>query len=66
VDGLVLCSSRLEDDDLRVLVARHPAVVLVNRRLEGVSVDRVLVDDELGGRIAAEHLLRAGRADWAF
>ncbi len=61
VDGVVLCSSRLEDDELRTLLARHPAVVVVNRRLEGVGVDGVLVDDEMGGRLATEHLLRAGR-----
>lgn len=59
VDGLVLCSSRLEDDQLGSVVARHPAVVLVNRRLEGVAA--VLMDDELGGRMATEHLLRTGR-----
>ena len=59
VDGLVLCSSRLEDDELGSVIARHPAVVLVNRRLEGVAA--VLMDDELGGRMATEHLLRTGR-----
>jgi LacI family transcriptional regulator len=61
VDGLVLCSSRLEDDELRSMIARHPAMVLVNRRLEGEGVSAVLVDDELGGRLATEHLLRTGR-----
>ena len=35
VDGVMLCSSRLEDEDLRALLGRHPAVVLVNRQLEG-------------------------------
>ncbi len=59
VDGVVLCSSRLEDDELRTVIARHPAAVLLNRRLEGVAA--VLVDDEQGGRMATEHLLRAGR-----
>jgi len=61
VDGVVLCSSRLEDDELRTLIARHPAVVLVNRRLESAAVAVALIDDELGGRTATEHLLRAGR-----
>lgn len=61
VDGLVLCSSRLEDGALRAAIARHPAVVLVNRRLAGTGVDAVLVNDELGGRLASEHLLRKGR-----
>jgi LacI family transcriptional regulator len=60
VDGLVLCSSRLDDGELRAVVARHPTVVLVNRRLEGDRVRSVLVDDETGGRLATQHLLQAG------
>ena len=66
VDGVVLCSSRLEDDELRTALARHPAVVLVNRRLEDAGVDGVLVDDEMGGRMATEHLLRGGRRRLGF
>jgi len=58
VDGVVLCSPRLDDDKLGALVMRHPTAVLVNRRLDGVAA--VLVDDEVGGRMATEHLLQAG------
>jgi LacI family transcriptional regulator len=62
VDGVVLCSSRLDDGELEASLARHPAGVLVNRRLErdGV-VGSVLIDDETGGQIATQHLLLAGR-----
>jgi len=60
VDGLVLCSSRLEEWELRQVVARHRVVVLVNRRLEGEQVRSVLMDDERGGRLATEHLLKSG------
>jgi LacI family transcriptional regulator len=60
VDGLVLCSSRLDDGELRAVVAWHPTVVLVNRRLGGDCVRSVLVDDETGGRLATQHLLQAG------
>lgn len=60
VDGVVLCSSRLDDSELRTLSSRHPAVVLVNRFLEGDGVCSVLIDDESGGRVATEHLLQAG------
>lgn len=64
VDGVVLCSSRLDDRELRAVVARHPAVVLVNRRLEladeenGVGV--VVLDDVVGGHMATQHLLDSG------
>jgi LacI family transcriptional regulator len=60
VDGIVICSSRLNDDDLRAAVARHPAVVLVNRRLDMDGVDAVLSDDKMGGRLATRHLLEGG------
>ena len=62
VDGLVLCSSRLESEDLRLVVDSHPAVVLVNRRLNGAGeqVRAVLVDDVLGGRLTAGHLVSRG------
>jgi LacI family transcriptional regulator len=65
VDGVVLCSSRLDDDELQAAVARHPAVVLVNRRLDSADgengVGVVILDDEAGGRTATQHLLDSGR-----
>ncbi len=60
VDGLVLCSSRLPEDELRAVVGRYPALVLVNRRLEGDQGRSVLVDDQRGGRLATQLLLEAG------
>ena len=64
VDGIVLCSSRLDDGELRAVIARHPAVVLVNRRLESAGaedgVGAVMLDDVAGGRMATQHLLKSG------
>ncbi|MBN1889587.1 MAG: LacI family DNA-binding transcriptional regulator [Thermoflexales bacterium] len=60
VDGLILCSSRLSDDRLRAALERHPAVVLINRRLAGLEVGVILVDDKSGARAATQHLLRSG------
>jgi len=64
VDGLVLCSSRLDNDELRAVVARHSAVVLVNRRLGPIDrengVGTVMLDDVVGGRMVAQHLLDSG------
>ena len=42
VDGLILCSSRLDEEDLRRMIARFPAVVLVSRRLEQTCGGTVL------------------------
>ncbi len=60
VDGVVVCSSRLDDDELRAAVSRHPAAVLVNRRLDVDEVGSVSSDDEVGGQLATHHLLQAG------
>jgi LacI family transcriptional regulator len=66
VDGLLLCSSRLDEDQLASVVARHSSVVLVNRVLAGNSHPSLLVDDEAGGRLATHHLLERGRRALGF
>lgn len=60
VDGIVLCSSRLEDEVLHTVLANHPAAVLVNRPLERPGLGLVRVDDVQCGKLASEHLLRTG------
>jgi LacI family transcriptional regulator len=60
VDGLVLCSSRLDDDELQPVLDRYPSVVLVNRNLEDNRTSTVVVDDQTGGCLATQHLLNAG------
>jgi len=64
VDGVVLCSSRLAEDELEEAISRHPAAVLVNRRLEfndeRGSVGVVMLDDIGGGQMATQHLLNSG------
>ncbi|RME85600.1 MAG: LacI family transcriptional regulator [Caldilineae bacterium] len=61
VDGLILCSSRMEDEQLAKVLEGFDAVVLINRFLHGSRVATVLVDDQAGGRHVVEHLLRGGR-----
>ncbi len=61
VDGILLCSSRLDEDALAEMVERYPAVVLVSRRLDyDGCVGIVLIDDKFGGEIATQHLIRLG------
>lgn len=57
VKGIVLIGSLLPSEEIRAL-ARIVPVVAVGRRIDGV--DSVLVNDEVGGRLAAEHLLSLG------
>jgi LacI family transcriptional regulator len=60
VDGLLLCSSRLAQDDLASVMDDFAAVVLVNRTVKNDDASMVRVDSVLGGRMATEHLLAAG------
>lgn len=63
VDGLILCSSRIEDRVLVDLLARLPAVVLINRNLNLDNEDpfqSVMLDDTQGGKLATQHLIQTG------
>jgi LacI family transcriptional regulator len=60
IDGLLLCSSRLSDDELYKVIVRFPAVVLAFRKLDDACVGAALIDETAGGRIVAEHLFGTG------
>jgi len=60
VDGLLLCSSRLDDDELQTVVGRHPSVVLVSRQIDTGCIGAVLHDDQAGSHMATSHLIRSG------
>ncbi len=66
VDGIVLCSSRLSDDELSGLLTRLPAVVLVNRQATSGSLRSACIDDEAGAYQATRHLLDSGHRAIAF
>jgi LacI family transcriptional regulator len=61
VDGLILCSSRLPDDQLAEHIDRHPSVVLINRRLPQTRVHTVRVDYHQGARQVMAHLFALER-----
>jgi DNA-binding LacI/PurR family transcriptional regulator len=63
VDGIVLCSSRLAPGTLAALEPA-PAVVLLNRRVDGLST--VEVDSADGMRQAMAHLAELGHVRCAF
>jgi LacI family transcriptional regulator len=68
VDGIILCSSRQQDDDLIMALAHYPAAVLVNRTLKNMSAlaGSVCIDDEAGGRMLTEYLLTQGHQTIGF
>ncbi|MFP5253763.1 MAG: LacI family DNA-binding transcriptional regulator [Actinomycetes bacterium] len=63
VDGFVLASSRLPDQELRDLAAHHQ-VVLLNRELEGLV--SVRLDTESGCRQILEHLTSLGHRRFTY
>ena len=69
VDGLILCSSRLEEEKLADLVARLPAAVLINRTLaqkDGNTFNSVVIDDQRSGWLATHHLIERGNQSIGF
>lgn len=60
VDGVILCSSRLDESVLLAATQHEMAVVLINRRLAQQRFGSVGVDDVRGGCLATEHLLSRG------
>jgi len=60
VDGLILFSSRLEDDTLFEILEYFPTTVLVFRDKRGSDVGTFKIDDVFGGQVAIEHLLKSG------
>ena len=63
VDGLILCSPRLPDDELIPLIERHRFVVVVNRKVPEHLASVVKGHDELILRAmhAVDHLVASGR-----
>jgi LacI family transcriptional regulator len=64
-DGVLVMSNDLSDDDFRVLFARYPKMVLLNRLTAARPTHCFSTDHELGGRLAARALLSKGHRDMA-
>jgi len=61
VDGMILCSPRLDDVNLRKLIPGARPVVLLNREIDPMDdVVSILVDAHTGGYTAAKYLLDLG------
>lgn len=66
VQGVLITPVRGVDDRLQRLRDRGTPVVLLDRRAPRRDQCSVAVDDELGGRLAVEHLIEVGHARIAF
>jgi LacI family transcriptional regulator len=60
VDGFITATARRDHGALDDVAASHLPMVLVNRRLDEAGMSWVAGDDQLGVRLAVEHLLGLG------
>lgn len=61
VDGVIVCSARLPDEQLFPLIERHSAALLVNRRAPQEVASTLRVHDAQGTMRAVHHLLSRGK-----
>lgn len=66
VSGALVTPAGSSLEPLRRLAARGAQVVLVDRLTDAPDFSSVAVDDQVGGRLAVEHLVEAGRRRIAF
>lgn len=60
VDGIIFASVSLHDPDVEALLKEHVPVMLVNRRMDTMRTDCVVVDNVKGAYMATEHLINLG------
>lgn len=60
VDGIILVSAGHQGAHLKELIDRKIPLVLASRRVDGVDVDTVAVDNVKGAREATRHLIQMG------
>jgi LacI family transcriptional regulator/LacI family repressor for deo operon, udp, cdd, tsx, nupC, and nupG len=60
VDGIILPPIRQNGNLIRELLEAKIPVICFDRKLSSESIDTVIVDNEMGGYMAASHLLEAG------
>lgn len=65
VDALILHAQHLSDDYLIALEEQGISVVLVNRFVPEMALSCIDIDNELGGKIATQHLINMGHKEIA-
>jgi len=60
VDGLIIHSDKLSDDELLKIAGETRATIILNRYLPELANQCICIDNELGGYLATQHLLESG------
>lgn len=66
IDGLILCSSRMDDGQLQQICDQFNPVVLINRAFSHPHAGNVLIDDFTGTYKAVQHLIEKGHRKIGF
>src|SRR5262249_11536059 len=62
VDGIVITPTRRYQAAVRRLVEKGTVIVQIDRRIEGLKADAILLDNEAAARAAVSHLTDAGHS----
>ncbi len=65
VDGIIFASTGEQIDAMQKLLNQNLPLVLIDRHLPGIQADEVLIDNRLGGALAAERLVQLGHKELA-
>jgi len=60
VDGIIFVAAGLSEENINNLQKRGVPSILVDRQVPGVKIDCVLADNQVGGFLAANHLISLG------
>ncbi len=60
VDGLIIHSDMLSDEELLEITKKTPATIILNRYIPELSKQCISIDNELGGYLATLYLLESG------
>ncbi len=63
VDGIILFSHQATDTQLKAFADTFRPIVLVNRTIAHPNIDTLIVNNMLGGEMAADHLIAAGHTE---
>ncbi|AJR06230.1 LacI family DNA-binding transcriptional regulator [Photobacterium gaetbulicola] len=60
VDGLIIHSDKLSDDELIKIAQQTESTIILNRYIPELAEKCICIDNELGGYLATKHLLENG------
>jgi LacI family transcriptional regulator len=66
IDGLLFSTNHSDNGSLAAAINGARSVVLLDEDVDGAHVSKVFSDNELGGALAARHLIEAGHQRLAF